>query len=155
LASGGASVTQLGQASKKLSELGINTFVIGFGNGISKPAQLDAIAANGGTGVDKYFQASDQQALEKQLTDIVFKLVSCTYEIGDLEGNNEDREKANFFFDKKTVGRDDNCEKNKGWTWTDDTHSKVTFCESACKRIKNGKVSTVSAQFGCPSVQVI
>ena len=146
----GATASQLGALSATLAEKSINTFVIGFGNDISNPAQLDAIAKNGGTGIETHLNAADEEALKQTLTDIVYKVISCNYEIGETDAT-MDVNKANFFFDDKVVGRDDDCAKNKGWTWTDKSMSKVMFCEGSCQKLKNGKISTVTAQFGCPS----
>lgn len=149
----GATTEDLGTVSADLAKQGINTFVIGFGDGISKPEQLDAIAKNGGTGMDTHLKAADEEALAKQLKEVIYNVISCTYETGKPD-NDVDADKANFFFDGKQVGRDDGCAKGKGWTWTDKTMTAVEFCEAACKKLKNGKISDISAQFGCPSVPV-
>jgi hypothetical protein len=133
---------------------GINTLVIGFGDQISNPAQLDAIAQNGGTGVDTHFKAADEKALAQQLTDILYRLIGCNYEIGEQEEKEVDLDNANFFFDGKAVGHDKKCAKGKGWTWADKDRTKVKFCEAPCKKLKNGKITTVTAQFGCPTIEI-
>jgi hypothetical protein len=149
----GATAEQLGNLSGRLANNGIKTFVIGFGDDISDPVQLDAIAKNGGTGLDTHLQAADEKALAQQLTDVIYKVISCTYEIGQQD-KTVDVDQANFFFDGKMVGRDDDCAKGKGWTLTDDTMTTVKFCDVACEQLKKGKIAKVTAQFGCPSVPV-
>jgi hypothetical protein len=148
---GQASPEELATATKKLTDMGINTFVIGFGDGVN-PDELNAIASNGGTGIDEYLVATDKQSLEDALTAVGVQVLSCVFNIAIENEPKVNLDDANFYFDGKVVGRDDGCATEKGWTWTDDTRSKVTFCKAACNKLKNRKVEKVEAKFGCPSV---
>ncbi len=150
---GPASPTQLGKLTGDLLANGIRTYVVGFGSGV-EPNELNAIVAKGGTGESTYFNAQNQQELETALDKVGGSVVSCTF---DLEEENEgaiDENDVNFYFDSNVVGKDDDCVKNKGWTWTDDTHTSVRFCEDACEELKSGNIGKVTATFGCPTVVV-
>ncbi len=52
-------------------------------------------------------------------------------------------------------GFDDGCAQNKGWDWTDSTHTAIRFCDEACDTLQAGQVSNVTATFGCKSVPVV
>ncbi len=131
---------------------GIKTFVIGFGSGVS-PAQLNAIAKNGGTGFNNYFIASNQAQLQQAFDSIASSVISCDFSLKEPTAT-ADPDNVNFYFDNVVVPYDDNCNQNTGWTWSDDTHTKITFCEKACEELQNGQVNTVSAKFGCPSIPI-
>lgn len=149
-----ASVDALADAAKALADKDIKTFVIGFGDGVD-PDQLNAIASNGGTGFDEYFVADDSKSLEDALTKVGIQIMGCVYDIEKQKEDDVNMDEANFYFDGEVVGRDNNCEKGKGWTWVDDTYTKVEFCEEACNMIKTRKVDKIDAKFGCPSIPVL
>ncbi|MCP4601864.1 MAG: VWA domain-containing protein [Proteobacteria bacterium] len=147
-----ATAVQLGTVTDELCKKGINTYAIGFGEGAS-PAQLNAIARNGCTGRKQYIVANNQQELEKALNDIAATAVSCVYELNEVD-DDADPNETNFYFDDDVVGYDEDCAKEKGWTWTDDTQSKVEFCKEACEILKGGTIHNIRATFGCPVVPV-
>jgi hypothetical protein len=133
-----------------LLDNGIKTFVIGFGSG-ADPTQLNVIASNGGTDFPTYFDAADGVELQAAFELIAASVVSCTYGV-DEPAATADPENVNFFFDGEVVPWDPDCEYGVGWTWTDDTHTEVLFCDEACAQLQGGEVDEVSAVFGCPSV---
>lgn len=137
-----------------LNDMGVMSYVIGFG-AQAAPAQLNTIAAAGGTNVTEYFNAQDQEQLEKALNDIVGMSVACVYDIGEQDEDEIDLDKVNFYFDGKTVGFDEGCKKDSGWNWTDDKRTKIEFCKKACNKLKKRKVKEVSATFGCPTIPVV
>jgi hypothetical protein len=151
---GGVTAQQLGELTTSLlNEMGVMTYVIGFGSG-ADPQQLNAIAAAGGTNVKEYFNAQDQEQLEKALNEIVGMAVTCVYDIGEQDEEEIDMNKVNFFFDDKTVGFDEGCKGGTGWNWLDDKKTKVEFCNKACNLLKKRKVKKISATFGCPTIFV-
>jgi len=85
------SADDLGDLSAALLELGVKTFVIGFGDG-APVAELNAIAANGGLDppFDEYIPASDQASLEDALNDVASSVVNCIYDIVIQNGNPEE-----------------------------------------------------------------
>ncbi len=150
---GAATPAQLGNLTGQLLTAGIKTHAIGFGSGV-EPDQLNAIVQAGGTGESTFLNAQNQQQLEDALDKIGSSVVSCTYEMDEVDENQVNADEVNFYFDDVVVGQDEDCAQNKGWTWTDDTHSAVEFCKEACDELRSGDVDTISATFGCPTVVV-
>ncbi len=142
----------LGQVTAQLFSQGIKTYVVGFGTGVSAQ-QLNAIVAAGGTGSSGYINAQNQQDLQNAFNDIASSVVSCTYEI-KAPAATADPNNVNFYFDGKVVGYDDGCKNGNGWQWTDNTHTRVEFCDKACAALKAGNVKKISAKFGCPTTPI-
>jgi len=136
-----------------LCNKGIKTYVIGFGSGV-EPTQLDAIAQAGCTGESTYIDADNQQQLEDAMDSLAASVISCVYEIEKPPEGEVDENDVNFYFDGDVVGKDDGCAQEKGWTWTDDTHTRVEFCKEACEELQAGEVDKISATFGCPSIPI-
>lgn len=156
----GASAAELAEETKKIREtMGINIFVIGFGEG-ADPEQLDAIAAAGGTEFTTHFDAADGDQLSTALTTIAKSVaVSCKFEVGDIDRSNLNMDLVNISVSGKNVEseaipRDDDCAKKTGWTWTDDGKTTIKFCEDACKRLESGDIEQVSMEFACSSRDV-
>jgi len=131
---------------------GIKTFVIGFGSGVD-PTQLNVIAREGETGFDNYFIATNQAQLQQAFESIASSVLSCEFTLDEPDAT-ADPDKVNFYFDDVVVPYDEDCAQDTGWSWTDDAHKSVTFCEASCRKIQDGEVDTVSAKFGCPSVPI-
>lgn len=128
---------------------GIKTFVVGFGSGVDA-TQLNVIAANGGTSQTSYIVATDGAALQSAMESIASEVVSCEYAIDEPDAS-ADPDQVNFYFDDEVVGYDEDCLDGSGWTWGDDEHTIVIFCEEACDLLQSGDVDVVSARFGCPT----
>jgi len=142
----------LSQVTAQLLTMGIKTYVVGFGTGVSAQ-QLNAIVAAGGTGSSTYINAQNQQDLQNAFNDIASSVVSCTYEI-KAPAATADPNNVNFYFDGNVVGYDDKCTNGSGWQWTDATHTRVEFCDKACQKLKSGQVKKISAKFGCPTTPI-
>lgn len=150
----GATAQQLGNASANLlKQMGVRTYVIGFGNGAS-PQKLNAIAAAGGTGRTRFINAMNQQQLTDALNQIGSSVVSCVYDLAEQTNKGVDLNTANFYFDDVVVGRDDNCANGSGWQWANDSKTRVEFCTDACARLQTGRVKKISVTFGCETVLV-
>ena len=139
----------MGTKAKDLLDLsGVKTFAIGFGSGTS-PDQLNAIVANGGTGMPTYIQADNQAELQAALDTFTSSIASCTYNVSVPATATSDE--VNFYFDGAVVVLDQGCVLGSGWSWTDPaTKTEVEFCPQACDRLPD--VTSVTATFGCPSV---
>jgi len=131
---------------------GIKTFVVGFGSGVDA-TQLNVIAASGGTGYPNYLVASDGAQLQAALESIAAEVVSCEYAI-DEPAATADPDQVNFYFDEEVVGYDEDCQDGAGWTWGNDDHTLVVFCDEACQELQSGEVEEVSAKFGCPTAVI-
>jgi hypothetical protein len=131
---------------------GIQTFVIGFGSGVDA-TQLNVIAQNGGTEFEEYLIAGDGDELQAAFEIIASSVIGCVFTVDEPEAT-ADPDNVNFYFDDQVVPYDPDCEFGVGWTWTDETHTEVLFCDAACAELQSGNVDTVSAKFGCPSVSV-
>jgi len=151
----GATSQQLRTASANLlKQMGVRTYVIGFGNGAS-PQKLNAIAAAGGTGRKKFINAMNTQELTNALNQIGSSVVSCVYDLSEQTSDDVDLNKANFYLDDVVVGRDDGCANGHGWQWANGERTRVEFCEEACARLQSGEVSKISVTFGCETVVVL
>jgi hypothetical protein len=147
-----ATAQEFAALTQKIVAAGIRVFTIGFGTGVSAQ-ELNAIAKNGGTGFNTYFNAEDQAGLQDIFDTIAQSVVSCVYDI-DSPSAQSDPDKVNFYFDDVVVPYDEDCAQGVGWTWTDDTHTAVEFCDQACEQLQGGGVSDISAKFGCATVPV-
>ncbi|MDD5306741.1 MAG: MopE-related protein [Deltaproteobacteria bacterium] len=142
-------------AANLRDNFGIKTFTVGFGAG-APVGTLDAIAQNGGSGIDHYIPAKNKTELEDAFTQIAGNIVGCNYPV-DTSNPEVDPSKVNFYFDGVIVPFNPDCNTSPpgpdtGWRWTDATHTAVEFCSTTCDKLKNGEVTKVSAEFGCPSV---
>lgn len=135
----------------------IRVFAISFDAENVSETQLNAIASNGGTGQDEFFDATDQTSLEDVFDIIAQEVISCVYALED-PGDAADPDVVNFYFvidgDEEVVPHDEGCVQGLGWTWTDSSHEAVEFCAEACDQLKSGDVVGISARFGCPTVVV-
>ena len=148
----GATPAQLGTVADQLCANGISTYVIGFGEGV-EPDQLNAIVNSGCTGSPTYFDAQNQQQLQEALEEIAESVVSCTYDIEEPDAT-ADPDEVNFYFDNEVVPYDEDCQDGTGWTWTNDEHTQMEFCDEACEKLKTGQVEEISAKFGCPTIDI-
>ncbi len=130
-----------------LSEYGIRTYVIGFGNGVD-PDQLNAISAAGGTGRDTYYDAADSAELNAVLNDIGESVVvTCTFDIGEYDEEDYNLDYVTITFDDEKIPRDDDCANGTGWTWTDNTRTGIQFCDAACEAMAS--IEEVSVTIAC------
>ena len=145
----------VGDLAADLAELGVLTYVIGFGYE-GDPAFLEAIAAGGGTGA-AVIDVSDYAAFAAALAEVVGAVVSCTYDIGEPDPD-ADPEDVNLFFQsgdgEAVVPYDEGCAEGTGWTWADEAHTQITFCAAACDQLKSGTVDGVTVEWGCPTVVI-
>jgi len=130
--------------------MGIKVIVIGFAID-SDPAQLDAIAANGGTDFTTYIEASDETSLNAAFTAIGSSIVNCVFEI-DAPDASADPDLVNFYFDEDLIPMDDDCSSGSGWRWLDADHTQVEFCPDTCALLSSGEVEEIRATFGCATV---
>jgi hypothetical protein len=133
-----------------LGELGIKVIVVGF-NINTDSAQLNAIAAAGGTPFTTYLDASDGPSLEAALNTIGTSIVSCIFNI-DAPDASANPDLVNFYFDDTLIYMDDDCSTGSGWRWADAEHTQVEFCPDSCALLGTGDVSEITATFGCATV---
>lgn len=152
----GASAQQLAEIAAQLnSESNIHTIVIGFGEG-ADPDQLNAIARAGGTEFTEYFDASDGDELTEALGSIAEAVVvSCRFEIGEVDSNALNLDLVNIFFDDHAIPRDIDCSRNTGWTWTDSSRTTIEFCQAACDQIKANEVDDFQLEIACSADDVL
>jgi hypothetical protein len=150
-----ATADEFEMLSQELVAMGTRIVVIGFGSGVDA-AQLNAIAANGGMPApyNQYIFANDDATLEAALTEIANEVITCVYNIGSPDAS-ADPDDVNFYFDDEIVYFDEGCDVGTGWTWVNEEHTQVEFCEAACEELKSGTVETITATWGCPSVPIV
>jgi hypothetical protein len=141
-------------ASDMRNQHGIKSFVIGFddpsGENVSE-AQLNAIAANGGTPYTSFLLASSQAQLESAFDEIAAQVVSCVYSLAD-PGEEANPDEVNVYFDGVPVGFDEGCVNGGGWDWTDGTHTAIEFCSGSCAELQSLTVENINVTFGCPTI---
>jgi hypothetical protein len=133
---------------------GIRSFAIGFGSASGgMPAQLNAIAANGGTEFTTFLPATDGPALAEALERIAASVVTCTWVIDDVAPS-ADPTQVNFYVGDDPIPMDEDCtaDAGHGWHWVDAEHTTVEFCGDVCEGIRDGTLGTIHATFGCPTV---
>jgi Mg-chelatase subunit ChlD len=152
---GGASAAELGNAATQLRERGIRTIVIGFGEG-AEPNQLNAIAAAGGTVFDTYLQADDGEELKEALSQIAEKVVvSCEFQVGAFENPDVNYDWVMVTFDGVQIPRNDGCRTGEGWTWMNETHSTIEFCDDSCAMLESGNVGGIKVELACDADDVL
>ena len=151
----GANAQQLATVAENLkNNQGVKTIVIGFGEG-ADPEQLDAIAAAGGTRFKEHFNAADGEELAKALQTIAQTVVvSCEFNLGDIDRSQLNLDLVNVSFDGVAVPRDDDCAKGTGWTWMDNEKTSIQFCNKACKKLESESVDEVKLQIACSAEDV-
>jgi len=146
-------VQQLRATTTELvNNLGIRSFAIGFGSGVSGD-ELNAIAQNGGTSILTYLQADNETQLQDAFEQIASDIVSCRFEIDEHE-EEIDPDEVNFYFNdsEDPVPMDPN--NQNGWNWVDDENTTMEFFGEYCDDLKEGEVESVSATFGCPTIVI-
>jgi len=117
----------------------VATYAVGFGDG--NPAELDMIAAAGGT-VMGYF-AEDPMQLEMALDTIAAAVASCTFTLDQVP---PDPGMIYVFFDLDPQGVPNDA--MNGWTYDAATNS-ITFHGAACDAIKSGAIVNIDIVYGC------
>lgn len=127
---------------------GIDTFVLGFGDGVD-PGILDDAAVAGGqakqAGPPYYYQAGNSAELAMVLDQIAGGVIvpSCEYELAEPP---PDPDNVTVLADGNPVPRDES--GTDGWHYApDDSH--ITFTGSYCDQIESGSISSVEFVFGC------
>jgi hypothetical protein len=143
-------------------DMGVRTIVIAFGSAVlaedeqEAHAQLNAIAASGGTAHTSFIDAMDGPALSAAMESIAEEVaVSCSYEIGDDYPEETDLDLVNVRFDGEPVPRDDGCAFATGWQWADEARTTIAFCEEACNTLRSGTVSQIAGEIACRPQDVV
>jgi len=153
---GGASAEQLSEMAAQINrESKVKTIVIGFGEG-ADPEQLDAIAQSGGAQFTEHFDAGDGDELTAALDSIAEAVVvSCQFEIGQIDESELNLDLVNVFFDDTAIPRDIDCERNAGWTWTGSDRRTIKFCQAACDQIKANDANDFRLEIACSADDVL
>ncbi|MCK9523741.1 MAG: VWA domain-containing protein [Proteobacteria bacterium] len=143
-------------SAQLLNEHDIKTIVIGFGSE-ADPAQLNAVAIEGGTKYTEFIDAIDADALDVALREIVQSMsVSCLFQLGELtDPDSINLDWVNVTFDGTPVPRDDGCQAQQGWTWANADRTAIQFCSQACQTLESGSVDQINVQMACSEEDVI
>lgn len=123
---------------------GINTFVLGFGDGVnSDPATLQAMADAGGTGM--FYAANSPAELQAALDAIAgsISVPDCTFALDTVPA---DPDRLGVYLDDAQVPRSPS--HADGWDYDPATNS-ITLYGSTCDDLQSGAVSTVRVDYGC------
>ncbi len=133
---------------EEMAGLGISTFVVGFGSGVS-PSQLNQFAELGGVPKTDpadpetlYYQADDATALKQALEDIAGQIIGCEY---TLDEDPPDPDALYVFVnDSQELVRN----STDGWEYDEQTR-RLTFKGEACRRLQDGSITDIDVVFGC------
>jgi hypothetical protein len=135
------------QAVQTLHGNGIDTFVIGLGEGTAaNPTLLNQMAEAGGqprVGDPKYYQVNSQSELQQVLTSIGGMVIGCNLALGTVP------EYPNYlwvFFNGVQVPRDKT--HANGWDY-DGTNNQINFYGGYCDQLRTGAVTNVDIKMGC------
>jgi hypothetical protein len=126
----------------------IQTFVVGFGDGVDD-SELNDMAQAGGTalqGDPKYYQADDAAALEAAFAEIAGNVLSCSYVLEEVPPDPND---LYIYIDGVLIERD--VTHVEGWDY-DGQSNQLTFYGTACQQLQSGDAQDLEIIFGCPTI---
>jgi len=133
-------------AIEALRSAGIDTYVLGFGDGFDGGGDaLMRMAVAGGT--SRPYNARSAAELAMVLDTIAAEVIppSCTVE---LEGESRDPELFQVRFDGgELIARDPS--HTRGWDYDASTNT-ITFYGPECTEVQSGMVDSIDVDFGCP-----
>ena len=132
-------------AISALFSLGIQTYVLGLGDGFGGTGDLDRMAAAGGT--TRHYSARSPTELDTALSTIAATVIppSCTVAI-DGPPRNPDLFRVRFD-GGDLIPRD--MSHTRGWDYDPATNT-ITFYGAECAAVESGSVTSVDVDFGCP-----
>jgi hypothetical protein len=136
-------------ATARLRNAGIRTFVIGIASTSIDGEVLGAIAEAGGTarpGPSKYYDAQDEAALVTALAEIASRVSSCSYRLGHVALNPH---LLSVAVDGAEIPRDD----GDGFTYSVDQSGQVatvTLNGSSCEYLQSVGAQALDVKLGCP-----
>jgi hypothetical protein len=130
---------------------GIDTFVIGFGDGVDKLQMTNF--ANAGfqpnpKGPPTYYDAADKPSLDAAFATIASQALSCTLKLASPPPGG-DPSLLYVFVDKDPTPVPRNVTHGDHWDY-DAASQTVTFYGADCDALKSGQTQNVSVVFGCP-----
>ena len=128
---------------------GIKTYVFGMGS----IANLDRVATAGGTALVTIGDTSQLLAALNALPKPVF---SCTQPVPATTGG--DPNMLNVFFtngssSERLIPNNPSCSRGDGSGWYL-SGNDIVLCTPTCNQLKQDPTTTLSAQFGCPTIVV-
>jgi hypothetical protein len=134
-----------------LASRGVNTFVVGYGITTGAflevdPAVLNDFAVAGGMpnadpNID-YYAASDPNALQASLSNIVGRITGCDFALDEVPPNID--EIYVWANDTESLERD----SPDGWSY-DEAGNRVIINGQACEDLQNGVITDIDVVFGC------
>lgn len=135
-----------------LRQLGVTTFVVGFGGNVDTAA-LNSFATAGGAplaGQKKFYSAESPAELAQAFSSIAELAASCEYTVDPAP---PDVDKTYVFFgNTELVDRD--ASHTKGWDY-DPATMKLTFYGADCQRVQTHAVTDIDVVFGCPTPPIL
>ncbi len=139
-------------AVEALAGVGIKTIVVGMPGSEAYQEVLDALAVAGGLPAKatspRYHQVSDANGLSQTLEDITAGVIrSCEIEAAEEPSHLTE---VNVFLDGEVIPQDD----TNGWKYGDTTGDLpiIVLTGSVCEQVMTEGVSSVSVEYGCPTV---
>ena len=131
---------------RALHDLGIKTYVLGFGSGASEPVILNAMADAGGT--TQFYFANTPGELNTAFDSILGEVteLSCVFDLSNEPSNTDAI---------TIVVNDDEIEKSttNGWSY-DAQANQVELHGEACETLKSAGVQSVEVGLGCGTVLI-
>ncbi len=129
-----------------LTDRGVRTLVIGFGEEVSEK-QLDAIAQAGGTEFSEYLDVQNKDQLEQAFDTILASVSSCTvFPIEKIDRGSKDH--LNLYLDDELIELVPDCREGTGWIWLGNNRDSIQLCEETCAEMEED-LSRLSAAIEC------
>jgi len=131
----------------QMSNMGISTFVVGFGGG-TDANQMNAFAVAGGVpkaGPEAYYQANNAAELEAALDAIAKATLPCVFELDEAPPDLDD---VYVFVQNDPAGVPRDPAHQDGWDY-DAATNQIELYGPTCDAIKNGEVDDIDVVFGC------
>jgi hypothetical protein len=144
---GGNPVTE----SQNLSNLGIKTFVVGFGAEVNATT-LSNIAINGGTArntMPRYYQADDPASLGAAFQQIAQGAIGCDYHLASTP---PDPTKLYVYVNGQMIPQDP--QHHVGWDYAASTQN-ITLYGTVCDAVATNPSAMVNIVYGCPDTSIV
>lgn len=150
-----------GFAKSALDYNGVRTYVIAVQSTFYELANLEKIAAEGGT--NTLYNAQDIDQFSAKMAEIRAAALGCDFEIPDApSGQSFEPDETNFSYTPDggdtpiTLPRADDladCGEEPGWYFDNNVDpTKIIVCPASCVTIQNDTKAEVAVAFGCESV---
>jgi hypothetical protein len=159
-------VSRIGDAAKKLLDMGVKTYAIRYGSEAGRTPegeeQLRALVTSGGTATmdpmnpmaEPYVDATTPDQLGTALAEIADRLATCSFKLDGLPDDDAEKDMANLYLNGEVIPFDGMAQKQDGWSWVDPERTTVELYGPSCEAFKTNRRTSIVVELGCPAVTV-